>query len=395
MLFRYVLVVPVTTGVEVVGGDAVTVKRASGGGAAVEGLRREGERLRHAAHPGVVSVVRSAVAGDGWELVLAHGGRALSTLRRPSPVQVAAIAAGVASTLADLHAIGIVHGRIDASHVLISEGGRPRLCGFGDGISAASPDDDVAALGALIEEILGRDEEPEPIPERRWGRRGRWNGWERRALLTLADQATTDSPSRRPTARRLAAAITEAVPTTERDQPVVENQTDAVDWIERVRPAATDGDAAGPSRAPAIGLAMVGLVLAVVALARLRSTDQAQVVPNPVRSTSADVQVAEPASDGMVVAHGKRYRVGQEGDHLLVGDWRCEGEPTPAVFRPSTHEVFVFDRWTATEPLAVDATDTVADAVELVTALDRDGCPTLSVRTERGDVVPIALGDVR
>ena len=107
------------------------VKRASGGGAAIEALRREGERLRQASHPGVVSVLRSAPAGDGWELVMAHGGRSLSALRRPTAAQVAGIVAGVSSTLADLHEIGITHGRLDASHVLIGDSGRPRLCGLG------------------------------------------------------------------------------------------------------------------------------------------------------------------------------------------------------------------------------------------------------------------------
>jgi hypothetical protein len=301
----------------------------------------------------------------------------------------------VASTLADLHAIGIVHGRIVASHVLISDGGRPRLCGFGDGSSAASPEDDVAALGALIAEVLGRDEEPEPIPERRWGRRRRWNGWERRALLMLADQATADSPSRRPTARRLAAAIAEAVPTTEWDQPLVADGADDRDSIERLRPVTAQGDAPVPRRAPAIGLAVAGVALAVVAFSRLRPTDPAPLAPDSVESTSADVQVAEPIPDAMVVAEGKRYRVGKEGDHLLIGDWWCDGRPTPAVFRPSTHEVFVFDRWTDTEPLSIEATQTVAEAVEMVTVSDRDGCPTLSVRIGPGDVVPIALGDVR
>ena len=71
----------VTIGVEAAGeADAVVVKRAIGE-AAAEALRREGERLVRASHPGVVSVVRSAPTADGWELVMGHGGRPLSTLR--------------------------------------------------------------------------------------------------------------------------------------------------------------------------------------------------------------------------------------------------------------------------------------------------------------------------
>ena len=145
------------------GDDPVVVKRASAG--AVEALRREGERVRQASHPGVVSVLRSAPVGDDWELVLAHGGRSLSTLQRPTATQVAGIVAGVCSTLADLHEIGITHGRLDPSHVLIGDNGRPRLCGLGDGSVPASPEDDVEAVGKLLIELLGNDEDAADVNE--------------------------------------------------------------------------------------------------------------------------------------------------------------------------------------------------------------------------------------
>ncbi len=76
---------------------------------------------------------------------MAHGGRSLSALRHPSAAQVAGIVAGVSSTLADLHEIGITHGRLEVSHVLIGDSGGPRLCGLGDGSVPACPEDDVAA----------------------------------------------------------------------------------------------------------------------------------------------------------------------------------------------------------------------------------------------------------
>ena len=47
-----------------------------------------------------------------------------------SVADVGGVAASVASTLADLHDAGVVHGRLDASHVLVGDGGRPRLCGW-------------------------------------------------------------------------------------------------------------------------------------------------------------------------------------------------------------------------------------------------------------------------
>jgi hypothetical protein len=299
--------------------------------------------------------------------------------------------AGLASTLADLHEIGIAHGRIEASHVLLSDSGVPRLCGFGDGAVPASPEDDVAALGALLEQLLGADDEPEPIPERRWGSRRRWRGWERRALLLLADQAAADDPSRRPTARRLAAAIAAAVP-------AVEGTSTAkhfVDPIERLRPDAEEGSPPPARRAMALGLIGLGVVMAIVGVQRLRAPEGPANVPPPAGASVADVQIAEPAIGSLVVEDGRRYRVGQEGDHLLVGDWACDGRPTPALFRPATHEVFVFDRWTATEPLSVSPTATVRDGVEMQSATGDDGCPELSLRTADGAVVPVSLEGLR
>src|SRR5688572_21049129 len=96
-----------STGVEVLGDDAVVVKRVSGDPTAIEGLRAEEERLRRASHPGVVSVKRSGPTADGWELVLSYAGRSLATLDRPSMAEAATIVAGLASTMADLHEIGI------------------------------------------------------------------------------------------------------------------------------------------------------------------------------------------------------------------------------------------------------------------------------------------------
>ena len=167
----------VTIGVEVAGeDDAVVVKRAIGG-LRPEALRREGERLRPR-QPSRRRVRRAQRAGGGrlgagdgprWPAAVDAPGRR-RWRRSPS------IVAGAASTLADLHELGITHGRIDASHVLLGDNGRPRLCGFGDGRRAAAPEDDVAMLGALLAELLGRDDESEPIPERRWRRRGGGTG---------------------------------------------------------------------------------------------------------------------------------------------------------------------------------------------------------------------------
>lgn len=175
-------------------------------------LIRERKRFEAMRHPGVVDLLE--VGDDPVSLTCAWaGGRSLET-HRPALGPSVALLAAVAATLADLHAVGLVHGRIEASHVVVDADGRPRLCGVAGvepGEPTPVPADDVAGLGRLIELLIGSGSEPEPIPEWRWGRR-RWTGYQRRALQTMADQAADPDPDRRPTARDLAHAFVEVVP---------------------------------------------------------------------------------------------------------------------------------------------------------------------------------------
>ncbi|HEX6420973.1 MAG TPA: hypothetical protein VFZ77_20895 [Acidimicrobiales bacterium] len=191
----------------------VVVKAAAGGGA--DRLRRERERLARASHPGVVALAGLPGAGDhdggehdGAQAVLCtvYAGESLSGWAGPAAA-VAGLGAAVASTLADLHEAGIVHGRLDESHVLVADDGRPRLCGM-VGADGATPADDVAALGALLGTLLRR------VDERPRGGRGRRGAARtaRRALGRVVEQATDHVPTRRPTARALGDAILAAVP---------------------------------------------------------------------------------------------------------------------------------------------------------------------------------------
>ena len=91
--------------------------------------------------------------------------------------------------------------------MLVADDGRPRLCGLA-GAEGAVANDDVAALGALLGELLARCPDP---PPRRLARR-RASATARRALEQVVEQATDPVATRRPTARALAEAILAAVP---------------------------------------------------------------------------------------------------------------------------------------------------------------------------------------
>jgi eukaryotic-like serine/threonine-protein kinase len=179
-------------------------------------LRLEAQRLRDAAHPGLVSVVSPDPAGD---IVEAHVDPAsdveLSTRFAGDPVShwtgslacVAGLGAAVATTLADLHDMGLVHGRLDSTHILVGADGRPRLCGLSHP-GGAAPEDDVAALGRVLGDLLERV----PVRRRRSWPWVRADGAERRALEQVIARALDPVPSRRPNARSLATSMLGAVP---------------------------------------------------------------------------------------------------------------------------------------------------------------------------------------
>jgi hypothetical protein len=225
----------ITTKVEQRDGQPVLVKGAHDA-AGCAALTHEARMLTLARHPGVVEVVGlTEHRDDGAELVLRFvSSHTLTPAACRSPEHAAGIVAALAETVADLHHLGIVHGRVEAAHVVLSAAGHPILVGFrrastaaavpppeprgrrssADAVEGAAPHrhDDVAALGQLLRDlVLVQPDDGPLIPERRW-RRARGDAQDRRALLTLADHATADDPRAQPGARRFAAAILTAVP---------------------------------------------------------------------------------------------------------------------------------------------------------------------------------------
>src|SRR4051812_24702338 len=169
-------------------------------------LVREAAMLTVARHPGVVTLLALTPGADGLELITAWvGTRSLSGSRLLAPADGARVLGAVATTVADLHRHGIVHGSIDASHVLLDEDGRPVLCSFGHAALVASatshgprPSDDVAALGELLVAVIGSPGDPELVPTRRFARRHEHHL--HRSVLTIADHARAHDRAARPSA---------------------------------------------------------------------------------------------------------------------------------------------------------------------------------------------------
>jgi len=379
-------------------------------------LRHEADVLSWARHPGIVEVV--TCEPDAGDIVLRTefvGGHSLDTVGPLELERAAGLVAALADVVADLHDLGVVHGRIEPAHILIGTGGRPILCGFGGGgrvgttpppgppatsgfvdpaassEAALFPHLDVYGLGCVLRALLGdSSNDLEPIPDRRFTMdrlRATWTGFHRRALLTLADRATDALPSRRPPARRFAREVLDAVPTAslgDRTTPDTRANWRLAGW-RRTRLALLAVIAVG------------GLLAATVVRGHQSSAGESgSAVPtampgsvNATTSTTAPTSSTAPRptpstdpihiEDGRVVVVGtRRFTAGAPGDRVAVGDWDCDGTATVAVLRPSTGAVFVFDDWaTASADLSASATAHVPGAVDLHARQRDDGCTSL------------------
>lgn len=357
-------------------------------------LASEGRRLMEAAHPGVARVVESGPTRDGWELRLAHEGVPVSSLRSLSPSLVATIVSQAATTLADLHDRGIVHGRLDASSILWTPSGCAMVCEFGtppgDRGGLVTPSDDVAALGAIVVEALDRGVLDTNDPRLRRQRRSVAHEL---ALRAVASDAGADPPTRRPPIRRLAGELAQLADTSRR----------------RRRPAAPiarrSASPGGVSVALLPPILALSLVLVVLALrwpahaarpapptpphtaTEVPAGPTLPTAPNPacVATVGSPTRAGDcpnsVAVDGNVVtADGHPYVVGVPGDKLVVGDWDCDGDMAAALLRPSSGEVLVFADFADGATLAATTARSVDGAVDFAFSGVSDGCPSLGVR---------------
>jgi tRNA A-37 threonylcarbamoyl transferase component Bud32 len=350
-------------------GRLVMVKRADPGHAA-DRLRREAEALQLAAGAGGAKLVELVdEAGGGVRLVTAWvGGGTLATARRLGPARVLAVGRALAASLTELHRRGLVHGAVAPEHVLF-DGDRPVLCGLGgarlpgdDG--GPSADEDVAALLTMIEGLLA--DAGGPLADRL------------RAVVAAGGGGGAVA-----VADRLAALVPAEPPRRE------------------VRPRRPPAE----RRPPVRGLVVTGaaaVVLLALATATWRSTAGSGPPPAPstttptapacptARGPSADVDgdgcaEAVGVAGGVVTVGDRRWRVGHRDDLATVADWDCDGRATAAVVRPTTGEVWVYDRWaSAGRPVPARPGPDAPGATAARAMVAGDGCARLEVTTPEG-----------
>jgi len=159
---------------------AILERRSAKGDAGVA-LRREAEVLARARHPGIPDLRSVSESDDEVTVVLERPAGVALGLSTLSPEEVAGVVAVLATTVADLHDIGIAHGRVGDAAVVLAEDGRPTLVDFSDARFLDGPRDrwsahpatraDDRQLGDLIRFLLGTCA-PTPVGRALDGRQG-------------------------------------------------------------------------------------------------------------------------------------------------------------------------------------------------------------------------------
>lgn len=403
-----------------------------GAGPEADSIRQEAEVLTHARHPGVVELLAFTADGDGAEIVTTlPAGRALGQLAL-GVEEIAGVVAALATTVADLHDIGIAHRRLDATWVTIGDDGRVVLDGFGDairlpGAPSTWPDHPAAraddrALGDLLGGLLERCAPPQLLhplegPTRRrllpsrlqaadagpaatMRRWARWAGAGSVPGRRLADALATGVPGARlPTTRSHRSAAPVARDDVVAVGPVTSEGSITSDAMERWFAHGADPVPGSPTtgiderRAPvgrrsrrgsaaaAIGVVVLSTVFAAVVVARSPAPEP---VGSPgcvagttdVRSTDAVTPGCATYQGGTLTVGPARFAVGRPGDVAAIGRWYC-GDATLALLRPATGEIWTFGPWpVGGTSVAAHLAGAVAGAVRLA-VVRHDRCDTL------------------
>lgn len=301
-------------------------------------LERDALLLAEARHAGVVALLDSGTDEQGpWLRLEDAGGVTVETILAGGgdDETLLALLASVATTVADLHDIGVVHGAIDASHVLVDRKGHPILCSFGRGghLSDTDPRIDTAAVAHLVETALGNDLPPE--------------------LTQVMESAQDLGAGRGPTARDVADAL-DAARRGSRVWPGTSARVLRPRTASRRTTWTTWTTSRSlPSPAPVVAaVAVIGGVLVAVAVfvlasgpgARPRDSAQhrpARLAPTSPRDAAGAATLTFTYDAGVLSFSGQRFAIGEPGDRVAIGRWSC-GDPEIALLRLDG-TIYLFD----------------------------------------------------
>ncbi len=396
-------------------GDAtVTVKQARTA-AEEEQLEGEAALLAAASHPGVVCLVGVESSPDGRVALVTRTVESvdLGRVRPLAPAEVCGIGAAVATTLADLHGLGITHGAVQADHVLIDVDGRPVLCGFGHG-TRSTGDPLAQAIAADVSALAGVLLARLPDTCDRSVRRTLQTAYAGRGRRVPSARAVAQALARSTTGARLPVSlcpndevgpddqVESELEVRENDGPAICRPSVAAPGAQRRTLSLPRASAKNRRRIPVRRLAVTAMTAAavatvVVALARSGSvpTSPAMAPASPGSPTSCpsvdEGCAALRLSNGILNTPDGRFQLADPGDVVVLGRWTCTAMALPALLRPATGEVWIFDRWaTQTTDVAARPLRQVSGAQALQVLPTRSGCDRLEV-IRNGAQSPLSL----
>lgn len=390
-------------------------------------LVRAAEVLAVTDHPGVERLMAIESDDDGTTLTTRFaGGRSLAGSPPTDARGLASLAAALAQLLDDLHRTGTVHGPLRPHHVVLADGDRPVLCGFSAGqlrgelddeIWSACKADDVRTLGALVKLLLDALPNPRGLAMRERSTRALLRRATRRTADGRAEDAAVvarwcaSADGRLRTSRSAHQRNSDRVVHASTDPAVSERSDRRSPLNRRWR----------PSRVSLVGL-LIGVTFCSLGVTGLvgpsRSTShssaQGSTAPSSSVANTPSIHSCPPPvgpADGKLldvdgdscpervlvdgsslVVAGVRYRLGQPGDLLEVGDWDGDGIATPALVRRTTGAVFAFASWPSPgQPLVAHPIARVHDVTHVQVRHGSDGHDSLLLDRSSGPPVPLDL----
>ena len=417
-------------------------------GAEADGLRQAAEALTLARHPGVPELidVRVGTGRAALDLAVPDGvpllGLALSF------EEVAGVVATLATTIADLHDIGVAVGSVSVNGVVVEPDGHAVLTDVRravrlPGKSSQWPGHPLARrddrdLGRLLTDLLDASApravadllDAPPIWARVLRRRDTPGATVRRlaerasgggvASRVLADALATDVPGVRlprrasplaPPGREVAASPSDEALDRwfdAEDQPSAAARQPAAPPAGEAPPAAVEPGGepraaveprfAAPPASPnarhgarrrwPLVLSATAVVTVLLAVGRPSSASPRSLVCAPPGTACPAYR------EGILSVGGTRYAVGARGDVAATGRWSC-GAALLALLRPATGEVWLYGAWPSGAASITPTLSAVVAGARRLAVVPGDHCDTLDVVRRDGARFPLYTGGAR
>lgn len=400
-------------------------------------LRREAAALEQLRSRGVVELIEIRESESSTTLVTTYvGARTLADATRLQPGEILRALRETCLIVMGIHERGWAHGSITAEHVILGPRARVRLCSLGKAVplesdlvrfakrsrSADEPDlsgtsDGEVDLLGLLAIARGIGELPtsgDSFRERREWRR-------MRSQLSQAVDPESHSADDGGAGDRCI-STTEKIKRLTQCLEVDARTPRSTSWLwgHRTRSDRKKADRrtrSGPmvlnrrssSLHPrhmrglvfAAGVVAAGVLLLTGLAPRESGSDaaaQASDMQGPREGKQAAVKPGQAVEDGvsvpdgspgnLIVADGRIYRVGLEGDRVVVGDWNCDGHESALLLRPSSGKIYLFREWASEgRPSAAELVSVIEGATELYG--HSGACGAATVRTESGSDLPL------